>query len=189
LREGDTLTTQALVDYSMLSSSNDAAHALAAAVGAILEPDSNPIQTFVTSMNIKAEELNLPTLTFYNATGLDVSATEPGAVGSARDVSFLMEYILMNYPSILEPSTFTSTRVYDAKGAFHQAENTNPIVAQIPNLLGSNTGYTDLAGGNLTIAFDAGYNRPIIVTVLGSSHDERFTDVIKLVRGVTASLE
>jgi D-alanyl-D-alanine carboxypeptidase len=41
LREGDTLTTQALVDYSMLSSSNDAAFALAAAVGAVLEPDSH----------------------------------------------------------------------------------------------------------------------------------------------------
>ncbi len=189
LREGDVLTTQALVDYAMLSSSNDAAYALAAAVGTILEPNSNPQQTFVTSMNIRAEELGLPNLTFYNPTGLDISLTEPGAVGTAREVTFLMEYILSNYPSILEPSTFTSTRVYDTGGAYHQAENTNPIVTQIPNLLGSKTGYTDLAGGNLTVAFDAGYNRPIIVTVMGSSYDERFTDVLKLVTAVTGTIE
>lgn len=189
LREGDILTTQALVDYSMLSSSNDAAFALAAAVGAVLEPDSNPQQTFVTSMNIRAEELGFPHLKFSNPTGLDVSITEPGAVGTAREVTFLMEYILTNYPSILEPSTFTSTRVYDTAGAYHQAENTNPIVAQIPNLLGSKTGYTDLAGGNLTVAFDAGYNRPVIVTVMGSGYDERFTDVLKLVNAVSGSVE
>lgn len=189
LREGDSLTTQALVDYSMLSSSNDAAYALAAAVGAVLEPESDPQQTFVTSMNIRALELGLPNLKFSNPTGLDISATEPGAVGTAREVTFLMEYILTNYPSILEPSTFISTRVYDTKGAYHQAENTNPIVAKIPNLLGSKTGYTDLAGGNLTIAFDAGYNRPIIVTVLGSGYDERFSDVLKLVAAVQGALE
>lgn len=189
LREGDILTTQALMDYSMLSSSNDAAFALAAAVGTVLEPTSNPQQTFVTSMNIRAEELGLPNLKFANPTGLDISPTEPGAVGTAREVTFLMEYILTNYPSILEPSTFTSTRVYDTAGSYHQAENTNPIVTQIPNLLGSKTGYTDLAGGNLTVAFDAGYNRPIIITVMGSSYDERFTDVLKLVKAVTGSIE
>lgn len=187
LAEGETFTSQALADYAVLSSSNDAAFALAAAVGAIINP-TNPNQTFISAMNIRADELGLPNLTFYNPTGLDISTTEPGAVGSAREISFLMEYILTNYPSILEPTTFTSTRIYNEAGTYHEAENTNPIITRIPNVLGSKTGYTDLAGGNLTIAFDAGYNRPIIVTVLGSSYDGRFADVVKLVAAVTASL-
>jgi D-alanyl-D-alanine carboxypeptidase (penicillin-binding protein 5/6) len=188
LAEGERITAQALSDYAMLASSNDAAYALANAVGAVIDT-GNPNQTFVNAMNIRAEELGLNNFIFYNPTGLDVDSTQAGAFGTAREVTFLMEYILENYPNILEPSTFTSTRVYNEAGSYHSAENTNPIVTQIPNLLGSKTGYTDLAGGNLTIAFDAGYNRPVIVTVLGSSYDGRFTDVKKLVNAVTNSLQ
>lgn len=188
LTEGELISVQSLSDYAMLASSNDAAYALANAVGTMIDKN-NPNQTFVNAMNVRAEELGFTNFTFYNPTGLDVDVNDAGAVGTAREVSFLMEYILENYPSILEPSTFTSTRVYNEAGTYHSAENTNPIVTQIPNLLGSKTGYTDLAGGNLTIAFDAGYNRPIIITVLGSSYDGRFSDVKKLVTAVTKALE
>lgn len=187
LQEGEKITAQALSDYAILASSNDAAFALANAVGAVINKN-NPNQTFVNAMNIRAGELGLPNLKFYNPTGLDESTTQAGAFGTAREISFLMEYVLLNHPNILEPSTFTNTKVYNQNGAFHEAENTNPIITKIPNLLGSKTGYTDLAGGNLTIAFDAGYNRPIIVTVLGSSYDGRFTDVVKLVNAVKESL-
>jgi D-alanyl-D-alanine carboxypeptidase (penicillin-binding protein 5/6) len=171
----------------MLASSNDAAYALANAVGREINA-GDPNQTFVNAMNIRAEELGLNNFIFYNPTGLDIDQNQAGAFGTAREVTFLLEYILQNYPNILEPSTFTATRVYNEAGSYHSAENTNPIVTQIPNLLASKTGYTDIAGGNLTIAFDAGYNRPVIVTVLGSSFDGRFTDVKKLVNAVTASL-
>lgn len=187
LREGERFTTAALSKYAVLASSNDAAYALASAVGAVIDNTKNPNQTFVKSMNIRAAELGLPHLHFLNPTGLDISVTEAGAVGTAREISFLMEYIVSNYPEILAPTTIESARVYNADGAYHDAENTNPIISKIPNLLGSKTGYTDLAGGNLTIAFDAGYNRPIIVTVLGATYDGRFTDVQKLVDAVTAA--
>ena len=188
LAAGEQMSAGALSDYAMLASSNDAAFALAAAVGTLID-NKDPNQTFVNAMNIRAEELGLDNFIFYNPTGLDIDTQQAGAFGTAREVTFLMEYILNTYPSILEPSTFTSTRVYNEAGSYHSAENTNPIVTQIPNLLGSKTGYTDLAGGNLTIAFDAGFNRPIIVTVLGSSYDGRFTDVKKLVDAVQDALQ
>jgi serine-type D-Ala-D-Ala carboxypeptidase (penicillin-binding protein 5/6) len=188
LMEGEEITLQSLSDYALLASSNDAAFAMANAVGAVIDKRT-PNQTFINTMNLRAEEMGLSGFTFYNPTGLDESPTAAGALGTARGVSFLMEYILENYPNILEPSTFTSTRIYNETGTYHSAENTNPIVTQIPNLLGSKTGYTDLAGGNLTIAFDAGYNRPIIITVLGSSYDGRFSDVKKLVTAVTDSIQ
>jgi D-alanyl-D-alanine carboxypeptidase len=66
-------------------------------------------------------------------------------------------------------------------GFIHTAENTNKQVYSFPGLLGSKTGYTDYAGGNLAVVFDAGLNHPIAVVVLGSSLDGRFTDVRKLV--------
>ena len=133
-------------------------------------------------MNIKAEELGLRTLSFKNPTGLDVSITEPGAIGSAKDVSLLMEHILKEYPELLEATTRGGARIYNSQGEYHDVENTNEVLYAIPNLIGSKTGYTDLAGGNLTIAFDAGMNRPIIITVLGSTREERFSDALRLVR-------
>jgi D-alanyl-D-alanine carboxypeptidase (penicillin-binding protein 5/6) len=168
LSEGEQLTIKELNKLALVASSNDAAFALGAAVGALLG-DKDPTTQFVAGMNVKADELKLSSLKFKNTTGLDLSPTEPGAVGSAKDISFLMEYILKN-------------------GDYHDIENTNEILYAIPNLLGSKTGYTDLAGGNLTIAFDAGMNRPIVVTVLGSTREERFSDVLRLVHAVQRNI-
>lgn len=186
--EGERLSIKNLSRLALISSSNDAAYALAANVGSSLG-ERNPAAQFISGMNIRAQELGLETLKFKNPTGLDVSLSEPGAVGSAKDISLLMEYILENYPEILEPTQESAARVYNLSGDFHDVENTNNAMYAIPNLLGSKTGYTDLAGGNLTIAFDAGFDRPIIVTVLGSTYEERFTDVLELVAMVRESLK
>jgi len=183
LLEGEHISSRSLTDYAVIASSNDAAFALGGAVGTAIG-GKNPNQVFTDSMNIRAKQLELPSMRFYNPTGLDVSTTVAGAYGSARDVSFLMEYILDNYPDLLNPTTQASARIYNADGAYHDADNTDPIISKIPNLLASKTGYTDLAGGNLTIAFDAGFNRPIIITVLGSSFSGRFRDVATLTKAV-----
>lgn len=187
LTAGETFEVKELADYALISSFNSASYAVADSVGELLGGE-DPLSQFVAAMNIRAEELNLSSLEYRNPTGLDVSATEAGAVGNARDTSFLMEYILVNYPEILTPTVTEYTRLYNQDGDFHEAYNTNNALAEIPNLLGSKTGYTDLAGGNLTIAFDAGYNRPIIVTVLGSTRNERFSDVKKIVSEVQKSM-
>lgn len=186
LTAGEEFAIKDLERLALISSSNDAAFALGATVGSALG-NRDPMAQFITGMNIRAEELGLHSLEFKSTTGLDLSLSEPGAVGSARDVTFLMEYILENYPELLEPTTKTNARVYNTSGEYHEAYNTNELVGNIPNLIGSKTGYTDLAGGNLTVAFDAGLDRPIIITVLGSTRDGRFSDVAKLVEAVQAS--
>ncbi len=185
---GEIFNQRELRDYAMLASSNDAAYSLAVGGGNIIVPEAG-IDAFVAAMNVTAEELNLASLQFKNPTGLDISPTEAGAYGSARDVSFLMNYILRTYPDILAPTTIAYERIHNTAGVYHEAENTNPDINAIPNLLGSKTGYTDLAAGNLTIAFDAGYNRPVIITVLGSSYDGRFRDVVALTKAVQAAFK
>jgi D-alanyl-D-alanine carboxypeptidase len=187
LTTGEDFTMEQLNRLALISSSNDAAFALGASAGALLG-DQDPARQFVEGMNIKADELDLKSLEFKNTTGLDLSASEPGAVGSAKDVSYLMAYILENYPELIESTTLGGARIYNSQGEYHDVENTNEVLYAIPNLLGSKTGYTDLAGGNLTIAFDAGLNRPIIVTVLGSTREERFSDVLRLVNAVRADI-
>jgi serine-type D-Ala-D-Ala carboxypeptidase (penicillin-binding protein 5/6) len=187
LEAGEVYKVKELADFALISSYNSAAYTLAASVGELLGEEDGVAQ-FIAAMNIRAEELNLPSLKYINPTGLDISATEAGATGNARDTTFLMEYILLNNPEILTPTVTEYTRLYNQNGDYHDAHNTNNILADIPNLLGSKTGYTDLAGGNLTIAFDAGYNRPVIVTVLGSTRNERFSDVKKLVDEVQKTI-
>ena len=184
---GESFEVKELADYALISSFNSASYALAVTVGELLG-DEDPLAQFVAAMNIKADDLNLQSLDYKNPTGLDVSLTEAGAYGNARDTSFLMEYILVNYPEILTPTVKPYTRLYNTAGDFHEAYNTNNALAEIPNLLGSKTGFTDLAGGNLTIAFDAGYNRPIIITVLGSTRNERFADVKRIVSEVQKTM-
>lgn len=185
---GEELTTEDLRALSLISSSNDAAYQLAASVGELLG-EQDPVAQFVVGMNIRADELGLQSLEFKSTTGLDLSETEPGAVGSAKDVSFLMEHILDTYPEILEPTREINARVYNEAGQFHEVENTNEFVNDIPGLIGSKTGYTDLAGGNLIVAFNLGLDRPIVVTVLGSTREERFNDVLTLVAAVQSSVE
>jgi len=188
LQDGEILTTKTLTNLTLIASSNDAAFALASAAGTVLGQSSQTDQ-FIYAMNIRAEEIGLPSLRFYNMTGLDQSPTEPGAVGTAKDISLLLQFILKHYPDLLPVTTTEALRAYNTAGEFHDVNNTNPIISSIPNLLASKTGYTDLAGGNLIVAFDAGFNRPIIITVLGSSKQGRFSDVKKLVDAVTIPVE
>ena len=71
---------------------------------------------------------------------------------------------------------------YPQTGISQETDNsTNAFIDKIPNVIASKTGYTDLAGGNLVVAFDAGLNRPIIISVLGSSQEGRFADALKLI--------
>lgn len=179
LANGEKFSFDVLADLTLLSSSNDGAFAIAAAAGALLN-NSAPAETFVEAMNIRADELSLTSTYFRNPTGLDISETEAGAFGSARDIARLMEYMLLETPELLEATTLTADVFYNENGEFHEAENTNQIVDKISGLLGSKTGYTTLAGGNLTVAFDASLNRPIVVVVLGSTYNGRFKDVLTL---------
>lgn len=183
LRPGEVLSTSDLTQHALVSSSNDAAYALAATVGALLG-ERDDVAQFVAGMNIRADELGLSTLEFKNMTGLDESTSTPGAVGSAKDVSFLLEYIIEHHPDIMTATQEVQSRTYNDDGYYHELSNTNMILQEIPNLIGSKTGYTDLAGGNLTVAFDLANDRPIIITVLGSTRDARFSDVLTLVEAV-----
>ena len=176
-----------ILDFSLLTSSNDGMRAVALSLGALSSAKASPeeiINDFVGEMNRKASELGLKNTYFWNETGLDESDLKGGAYGTARDISTLLEYALINYPEM-----FAATR--ESVGAFqsldnhrHLAKNTNGLATEIPGLLASKTGYTNTAGGNLVIAFDPELGRPIIVSILGSSEQGRFEDVHILVRAV-----
>jgi D-alanyl-D-alanine carboxypeptidase len=181
LLQSEQFKRKSLSDLVLISSSNDGAYALAAAAGAFLDTNK-PAEAFVYAMNVRAKELGLHDTYFRNPTGLDISEKDAGSYGTAKDIAFLMEHIVLQEPDILSATQENQERIYSNDGTYHDAINTNYYISEIPGLIGSKTGYTDLAGGNLVVAFDAGLNRPIIISVLGSSRHERFTDVQALVK-------
>ncbi len=180
--DGERFSMRDLADITLITSSNDGATALGASVASVMDTKSDPESIFVEAMNLKAEELGLSKTYFKNSTGLDVSPTEAGAYGSARDMALLMEHIILNVPDAVSATTQLSAEINNQDGAYHNAENTNEYVSEISGLIASKTGYTLLAGGNLVIAFNAGLNRPIIISVLGSTYYDRFNDTNELVR-------
>ncbi len=176
-----------LLSYTLISSSNEGANALALAGGAHLHQNApqelaeSPESVFVRDMNTKAKDLNLDTIRFYNSSGLDVTDTRSGGYGSAKDVALLFQHVLQTKPEIFNSTTEPRDVFYTNEGTRYRAKNTNILAAEIPGLIASKTGYTDLAGGNLALAFNAGPMQPIIVVVLGSTKEGRFDDANKLI--------
>jgi D-alanyl-D-alanine carboxypeptidase len=79
--------------------------------------------------------------------------------------------------------SFTTTPILKTKSKLftYEVVNTNLSINNIPNILFSKTGYTELAGGNLTIIFRNQNEHLVAVTVLSSTQNDRFSDVEKIV--------
>lgn len=175
-----------LLGFTLVVSSNDGASAAALAAGAFKsdfpENFTENKTAFVEYMNLRAGQMGLKQTYFVNETGLDTSDYVGGGYGSARDTAMLFSYIMKHARSIVDVTRYGVLRFLSLDNILHTANNTNKIVNDIPGLIGSKTGFTDLAGGNLVVAFDAGINHPIIISILGSTREGRFRDVEKLIK-------
>lgn len=171
-------TFKKLLDFTLAVSSNDGASALA----------STASPNFVEKMNEKAKSLGLLSMRFYNPTGLDESITRSGAYGSAADVAKLFSYTLQSYPEVFSATRYARFTTSSLDNFNHTVINTDGEINNIPGIIGSKTGFTDMAGGNLAIVYDASVNYPVVVVVLGSTYDGRFSDVTALVRATTQTL-
>lgn len=169
LRIGEMWKLPRFLEIMLISSSNDAAFAIASTIKNGLEPNDFE---FVKLMNQKAQFLGLKQTYFSNSTGLDISETEAGAFGSCEDINVLMRYLMKNHLDLMEA---TSKEKLESGGRIFK--NTNELLSKLPFFIGGKTGFSDLAGGNLTVAVDKGLNHPIIITVLGSTERGRFKDV------------
>lgn len=181
---GERWALKDLLDFSLTSSSNDGIHAVALALGAIHNTNATPSEAekdFVLNMNKKAEILGMKNTYFFNETGLDESLNKGGAYGTAEDMARLFDYILRNHSDLLEATASNRVRFVTLDNFSHLAKNTDTIINDIPGIKASKTGFTDIAGGNLVIAFDPELGRPIIISVLGSTQEGRFSDMKKLI--------
>jgi D-alanyl-D-alanine carboxypeptidase (penicillin-binding protein 5/6) len=177
LRLGERWYFKDLLNFTLFVSSNDGA-------AAISESD----EPFIDKMNQTAHGLGLNSLSFQNPTGLDVSASSSGGYGSAGDTGGLLAYILTHYPNMIELTPYRTHQFISLSGITHNVSNTDTVLNQIPGIIASKTGYTDLAGGNLAVAFDEDIQHPVIMVVLGSTYNDRFTDIVTLASSTRAYL-
>ncbi|MFH1454951.1 MAG: hypothetical protein ABIF22_01380 [bacterium] len=174
---GEKWKLKDLLDYSLITSSNDGMHAI---VSALNYNQAVNNKNTVQIMNEKALNLGLNDTVFINETGLDIDNNMSGAYSSAYDVSLLLEKIIKDNPSLISSTNKQNEDFVSESNIKHTALNTNISINEISGLLASKTGFTDLAGGNLAIIFDAGFMHPVVIVVLGSTVDDRFNDVVKL---------
>jgi D-alanyl-D-alanine carboxypeptidase len=172
LSRDEAWSLKKLIDFTLISSSNDGATSLAAAAG---------VTNFIAAMNTEAETLGLTQTKFSNPTGLDLSPGVAGSTGSAFDVARLIAYILKTKPELLAATSEKQAVIISESELRHFAVNTNTLVGRLPGLFASKTGFTDTAGGNLAVAVDIGLNQPVIAVVLGSTEEGRFADVEALI--------
>lgn len=177
---GQIFTLKDLARLTLVASLNDGAAAIIQATAA------REARTSREALAGTAAALGLSQTYAVNGSGLDVSSAISGGYGSAYDLARLAGALVKKSPSIAAATTQSTTQASSAGGTLFTVKNTDPIVNTIPNLLLSKTGFTDLAGGNLALVFDAGIGHPIAVVVLGSSVKERFTDGAALVAATFA---
>lgn len=171
LQLGETFTFERLAKLALVASSNDAAAAIA---------ETASTKKGVARASLMGSAITSAKLTqtyAVNGTGLDESTSTSGAYGSARDVALLSGALLKTAPTLALSTVERNVTVYSEDGAIHTLDNTNQQVSSQPGTLLSKTGYTDLAGGNLAVVFDASFNHPIAIVVLGSTKEGRFSDV------------
>ena len=178
--EGQTFSLADLARLTLTASLNDGAAAISEAAAARQNISQNEMLAGA------AAALNLSQTYAVNGSGLDVSSAVSGGYGSARDLAVLAGALVEKAPSIAAATTMSTAHAVSEGGTAFTVKNTDPMVNAIPRLLLSKTGFTDLAGGNLALVFDAGINHPIAVVVLGSSQKARFTDGTALVAAALA---
>ena len=174
-----------LLRYTLTTSSNDGASAIAATAGSVGQVaygfDAEEAKhLFLEKMNQKSSELRLIHTQFFNETGLDTDAEKSGGYGTAQEVARMLAYAFKNNPEIFTATAADSFTVLSLDGVAHSAKNTNTSLGGMPGVIVSKTGFTDLAGGNLAVIADLGIDHPVAIVVLGSTFDGRFEDVEKL---------
>lgn len=185
LKQGEKWNLEELLKFTLIVSSNDGARSVASAA---TYDQLDPVGAFILKMNNKAKELRMDETFFLNESGLDVNETLSGAYGSAKDVSALLMYAIKKYPHLFEVTTYKNLSLKSESGYYHNLKNTNQSIEYLPSPIASKTGFTDLAGGNLAVSFDAGIDHPIIVVVLGSTTKGRFEDVNKLTKAAIMAI-
>lgn len=164
LTHGEELTLRELVCGLMLSSGNDAAVAIAYAVG-------GGVEKFADIMNKKAERIGAENTHFQNPNGLD----EDGHYTTAADLAKITAYALKNEEFRKIVSTYQMT-ISGPEGKRYLT-NHNKLLKRMDGCIGVKTGFTKKSGRCLVSACER--NGMVLVSVTLNAPDD-WNDHIKM---------
>lgn len=150
--EGDEMTLRTALYGLLIPSGNDAAIAIAEAIGAshIDETGAADAQgAFVAMMNEKAAELGMENSLFSNPHGLDSDGFEGEMYSCAEDVTTMCQYAMGKYPLFREivaqpEATVTIERFGEPTEVV--LKTTDELLGIYEGACGIKTGFTDAAG-------------------------------------------
>jgi D-alanyl-D-alanine carboxypeptidase (penicillin-binding protein 5/6) len=154
LSRGEVLTVDELLHALLMTSSNDAAVALA-------EHAAGSETSFVAAMNSLAFDLGARDSHFISPHGLDA----PEHYSTASDLADIGA-ALLDHDRL---ARIVSTERYELSGAegIEMLENSNPLLGAYRGTVGIKTGFTDQAGEVLVAAAQR-HSRRLIAVVMGS---------------------
>ena len=172
LRPGEQLSLYDLLVGTLLPSGNDAAYAVAEAVG-------GTETAFVYLMNLKAKSLGAFSAQLFNTNGLP----DKRHLMSARDIAVISRYAMMN--EVFAEIVALKYAVIGSGESERYLKNTNRLLHNDADIIGVKTGTTNDAGQCLVAAktgFIEGYNgsdNVVFLSVVLNSPD-RWTESERL---------
>jgi D-alanyl-D-alanine carboxypeptidase (penicillin-binding protein 5/6) len=160
LVNGETITVENLLKGMLISSSNDAAEALAMYA-------SGSTDRFAAIMNDEGRKLGLTVTHFDNPVGYDSDSN----YSNTLDLIKIATEFLKN-EKLAEIVRTKSLAISSADGKYvHNLRTTNQLLLDDSNVEGIKTGFTSKALGNLVILYNHNGSR-VITIVLGSDNRE-----------------
>lgn len=162
---GEKVRVKDLLKAALMNSANDAITALGIYVAGGSE------EAFVDIMNRRAKELGLEDSHFCTPSGLEIDGREQDCYSSAHDIARITAEAL-KYPALWDIMRIQSETISSVDGVYtHDIANTNRLLGQLPNLLGTKTGFTPLAGYSLMAAISDDTGKRKIVAVVLDDQD------------------
>lgn len=160
LKPGERLTVKDLLKAALMNSANDAAIALGKHLG-------KTQAGFAKIMNVRAKELGFSHSHFCTPSGLEPDGRESECYSSAEDVAKIAAHALQ-FPMLWEIMRLDKQTIVSSDGKYqHEISNTDQLLGQFSNLIGTKTGFTPLAGYSLlAVATDNSQNHRIVAVLL-----------------------
>jgi len=168
LNPGEIMKVDDLIKSICIASANDSAVALAEFVAGTEEK-------FIKMMNDKVKELGLSNTNFVNVHGLD----DENHYSCPYDMAMIASELL-KHEEILEYSSIYEEYLKKNDGSSVWMVNTNKLIKYYNGLDGLKTGYTKLAGYNLTATAKRNDMRLISVVMGEETSETRSKDTIEL---------
>ena len=161
---GEKVSVRDLLQAALMQSANDAAIALGKNLGGTQAG-------FAKIMNERAKELGMTDSHFCTPSGLEIDGEENNCYSSAHDIALVAAEAL-KYPEIWKIMTTKKATITSSDGLrSHDLFNTDELIGAMPNLIGTKTGFTPLAGYSLlAVANDPTGLHPVIAVVLNDPY-------------------